>query len=57
MMGFITFLDILSMFPNIYKRAKVWQFQFDEVLFFGSGNASGKLRFTNYYDPIKNYVS
>ena len=56
-MGLITFLDILNMFPNIYKRAKVWQFQFDEVLFFGSGNACGKLRFTNYYDPIKNDVS
>ena len=41
--------NLLSVFPNIYKRAKVWEFEYDKLLFFGSGNASARLRFIHVY--------
>ena len=45
------FLMLISMFPNLYKQAKVWIYEYDKVLYFGSGNASGRLRFTSHHDP------
>ena len=42
-------VDILSVYPGIYKLMKIWQFKFGETMYFGSGNASGTLRFTNNY--------
>ena len=49
--------DLLSLYPNILKRAKVWELKFNEVLYYGSGNASGRIRFTNNHNPNKTYVS
>ena len=49
--------DLLSLYPNILKRAKLWEYQFNEVLYYGSGNASGRIRFTNNHEPNKTDVS
>ena len=39
------------MFPYFYNYDKIWEYKYNKVLFFGSGNASGRLRFTNHHDP------
>ena len=43
----MSYFSFLSLSSNIYKIAKVWQFEEGKICFFGSQNASGKLRFTN----------
>ena len=43
-------IDVLSLIPNHYQRAKVWEFEYDKIWYFGSRNASGTLRFTNDHD-------
>ena len=53
----MSIFDILSMYPNILKQIKVLEYQFNEVSYYGSGNASGRLRFTNNHNPNKTYVS
>ena len=47
----MSFLVLISLLPRIYKRAKTWKYQYDTVLFFGSRNASGRLKFTTHHDP------
>ena len=44
-------LSLFNFYPGFKKKFKVWEFEYDKVLFFGSKNASGKLRFTNTHDP------
>ena len=46
----MSFIDIINLFPNLYKLEKVWEFEFGKTLFFGSKNASRKLRFTNNHN-------
>ena len=46
----MSFLDLLSLSPNIHKIVKVWEYQYDKVWYFGLKNASGTLRFTNHHD-------
>ena len=43
-------IDVLGLIPNIYQRAKVWEFEYDKIWYFGPGNSSGTLRFTNNHD-------
>ena len=42
---------IIYGYPNIYKLTKYWDYNYDKSLFFGSNNASGKLRITTHHDP------
>ena len=46
----MSYSDIINAFPNIYKLTKVWYYNYDELLFFGSNNASGRLRITTDHD-------
>lgn len=46
-------LTILKMFPNIFKMYKMWEYNENEVLYFGKNNASATLRFTRLNDVIK----
>ena len=46
----MSFVDVLRLIPDIYERAKVWEFEYDKIWYFGSGNSSGTLRFTNNHD-------
>ena len=46
----MSFLELLSLSSNIYRRVKMWEYQYDKVWYFGSKNASGTLRFTNHHD-------
>ena len=43
----MNYISLLKLSPNIYNRAKIWEFEINKVLFFGSKNASGRLRFTD----------
>ena len=47
----MNFLDIMKSFPNVYKFVKMWKYNYDQIRYYGSGNASGKLRFTNHHHP------
>ena len=44
-------LSLLNFYPGFKKKLRVWEFEYDKVLFFGSRNHSGKLLFTNTHDP------
>ena len=52
----MSFVDVLSLIPNIYERAKVWEFEYDKIWYFGFGNSSGTLRFTNNHDPNNSVI-
>ena len=47
----MSYIDLVNLFPNIYKLTKVWEYEYDKILFFGFGNASGTLRFSIHQDP------
>ena len=47
----MNFLEIMKLFPNIKKLSKVWEYNYNEIMYYGSGNASGRLRFTNHHHP------
>ena len=47
----MNFLDIMKLFPNVKKLSKVWEYNYDQIMYYGSGNASGRLRFTNHHHP------
>lgn len=46
----MNFISLISLFPNIYKKVKIWEYEYDKTWYFGPGNASAKLRFTNHHD-------
>ena len=46
----MSYIECLSILPHFYKLDKIWEYQYNKVLFFGSGNASGRLRFTNHHN-------
>ena len=47
----MSFLTLISLFPNLYKLTKVWVYKYNKVLFFGTGNSSGRLRFATHHNP------
>ena len=48
------FLTVASFFPNIYQKSKLMIYKYDKILYYGSGNASGRMRFTTHHDPNDN---
>ena len=47
----MNFLELMKRFPNVYRLSKIWEYNYDQIKYYGSGNASGKLRFTNQHHP------
>ena len=47
----MSFYYIVSVNEHFSKLDKLWEYEYDKVLFFGSGNASGRLRFTTHHNP------
>ena len=47
----MNFLELMKRFPNVYRLSKIWEYNYDQIMYYGSGNASGKLRFTNHHHP------
>lgn len=52
----MSFYDIISVNEHFSKLDKLWEYEYDNVLFFGSGNASGRLRFTNHHNSSDSEV-
>ena len=44
------FLMLISLFPHLYKQAKVMVYEYNKILYFGSGNQSGRMKFTTHHD-------
>ena len=50
-------LSIIKLFPNLLKKAKIWEYEFDKKWYFGTGNQSGTLRFTSHHDPNNSVIN
>ena len=51
MMNCGNFFDLMKLFPKIKKQSKILEYNYDKIRYYGSGNASGRLRFTNHHHP------
>lgn len=50
-------LSIIKLFPNLLKKVKIWEYEFDKKWYFGSGNQSETLYFTNHHNPNNSVIN